>query len=157
MPTEAPASIDVPRELLIGGKWLPPGRGTLSVVPPVDGETIAEVGSADADDPIPTPGFQGRPTHFYTAREPVGVVGQIIPWNAPTMLMINKLAPALAAGCAVVVKPAEDAPMASLQLAALTAEVGFPPGVVNVVPGTPSDRARRLLVQWRSGTPIRVP
>lgn len=86
---------------------------------------------------IPTPGFPplGRPTHSYTVREPVGVVAQILPWNAPTMLMANKLAPALAAGCSVVIKPAEDAPLAPLHVARLAQEAGLPPGTVNVVPG----------------------
>lgn len=84
---------------------------------------------------IPTAGFRGRPTHSYTIREPSGVVAQIIPWNAPCMIMGNKLAPALAAGCAVVMKVAEDAPLAPLHIARLTMEAGFPPGVVNVLPG----------------------
>jgi acyl-CoA reductase-like NAD-dependent aldehyde dehydrogenase len=77
----------------------------------------------------------GHRRHSYTVREPVGVVGAIVPWNSPTMITAWKLAPALAAGCAVVVKPPEDAPLASLRLAELIQEAGFPPGVVNIVPG----------------------
>ncbi len=71
-----------------------------------------------------------------TLREPVGVVGAIIPWNVPFMSAVWKIAPALAAGCALVVKPADDACLAVLKLAELIAEAGFPPGVVNVVTGT---------------------
>jgi len=74
--------------------------------------------------------------HFsYTRYEPVGVCGQILPWNFPLMLTCLKLAPALASGCVVVIKPAEQTPLTALYLAALTKEVGFPNGVVNVVTG----------------------
>lgn len=68
-------------------------------------------------------------------REPVGVVGQIAPWNYPVMMAVWKIGPALAAGCTVVLKPAPTTPLTALMLAELTAEAGFPPGVVNVVPG----------------------
>jgi phenylacetaldehyde dehydrogenase len=71
----------------------------------------------------------------YTRREPVGVVGQIIPWNFPLLMAAWKLGPALAAGCCVVLKPAEQTPLSALLLAELIAEAGFPEGVVNVVPG----------------------
>jgi acyl-CoA reductase-like NAD-dependent aldehyde dehydrogenase len=71
----------------------------------------------------------------YVTREPVGVVGQIVPWNFPLMFCGWKLGPALAAGNTVVMKPAELTPLSSLRLAELIAEVGFPPGVVNIVPG----------------------
>ncbi|EEZ97369.1 aldehyde dehydrogenase 1A1 [Tribolium castaneum] len=70
-----------------------------------------------------------------TRKEPVGVVGQIIPWNYPIMMQIWKWGPALAAGCTMVLKPAEQTPITALALAALVKEAGFPPGVVNVVPG----------------------
>jgi acyl-CoA reductase-like NAD-dependent aldehyde dehydrogenase len=79
--------------------------------------------------------FFGRPRHAYTIREPLGVVGAITAWNAPTLIGSWKLAPALAAGNAVVLKPAEDASLSSLHLARLIEEVGFPEGVVSVVPG----------------------
>jgi acyl-CoA reductase-like NAD-dependent aldehyde dehydrogenase len=69
----------------------------------------------------------------YTRREPVGVVAAITPWNSPLLLGSWKLAPALAAGCTVVVKPSEHSPVATLELGRLIAEAGFPPGVVNVV------------------------
>jgi betaine-aldehyde dehydrogenase len=84
---------------------------------------------------IPTDGYFGRPTHSYTVREPIGVVAAIIPWNTPLMIAAWKLAPALATGNTVVVKPAEDAPLSILYLAELIQEAGVPAGVVNVVPG----------------------
>src|SRR5262249_30420604 len=71
----------------------------------------------------------------YVLREPVGVVGQIVPWNFPLMFCSWKMGPALAAGNCVVLKPAELTPLSSLRIAALMAEVGFPPGVVTVCPG----------------------
>ncbi|CAB3223257.1 unnamed protein product [Arctia plantaginis] len=71
----------------------------------------------------------------FTLKEPVGVVGQIIPWNYPIPMMTWKIAPALAAGCTIVLKPAEQTPLTALAIAALIKEIGFPPGVVNVVPG----------------------
>jgi acyl-CoA reductase-like NAD-dependent aldehyde dehydrogenase len=84
---------------------------------------------------IPTPGYMGRPTVSYTVREPAGVVAAITPWNSPTMIAAWKIAPALAAGCAVVLKPPEDAPLTSLLLASLIEEAGFPPGAFGVLPG----------------------
>jgi acyl-CoA reductase-like NAD-dependent aldehyde dehydrogenase len=72
---------------------------------------------------------------FYSLKEPVGVVGQIVPWNYPLMMATWKLAPALAAGCTVVLKPDPATPLTALRIAELAGEVGFPPGVVNVVPG----------------------
>lgn len=71
----------------------------------------------------------------YTLREPVGVVGQIIPWNFPLLMAAWKLGPALAAGCTVVLKPAEQTPLSVLRLGELIQEAGFPAGVVNIVPG----------------------
>ncbi len=72
---------------------------------------------------------------FYSLKEPVGVAGQIVPWNYPLMMATWKLAPALAAGCSVVLKPDEATPLTALRLAELATEVGFPAGAVNVVPG----------------------
>jgi aldehyde dehydrogenase (NAD+)/betaine-aldehyde dehydrogenase len=72
---------------------------------------------------------------FYSLKEPVGVAGQIVPWNYPLMMATWKLSPALAAGCAVVLKPDPATPLTALRLAELAAEVGFPAGAVNVVPG----------------------
>lgn len=71
----------------------------------------------------------------YTLREPVGVVGQVVPWNFPLMFTSWKMAPALAAGNTIVMKPAEITPLSSLRIAELMAQAGLPPGVVNVVPG----------------------
>ncbi len=86
----------------------------------IEGETI----------PVSVP-FQFN----YTLREPIGVVGAIVPWNFPLNLASWKVAPALAAGCTVVLKPATETPLTALLLADAAAEVGFPPGVLNVVPG----------------------
>jgi acyl-CoA reductase-like NAD-dependent aldehyde dehydrogenase len=72
---------------------------------------------------------------FYSLKEPVGVCGQIVPWNYPLMLTTWKLAPALAAGCTVVLKPDPVTPLTALRLAELAGEVGIPPGVINVLPG----------------------
>ncbi len=73
--------------------------------------------------------------HVYTRREPVGVCGQIIPWNFPLLMSAWKVAPALAAGCTVVLKPAEQTPLTALRLGALALEAGIPEGVFNVVTG----------------------
>ena len=73
-------------------------------------------------------------TSFFRS-EPVGVVGQIAPWNYPLLIAVWKIGPALAAGCTLVLKPAPSTPLTTLMLAELTAEAGFPPGVVNVVTG----------------------
>jgi acyl-CoA reductase-like NAD-dependent aldehyde dehydrogenase len=72
---------------------------------------------------------------FYSLKEPVGVAGQIVPWNYPLMMTTWKLAPALAAGCSVVLKPDPATPLTALRMAELASEVGFPAGVINVVPG----------------------
>jgi len=77
----------------------------------------------------------GNSAHAYTVRQPVGVVGAILPWNSPISLASWKLAPALAAGNAVVLKPAELTSVSAMELASLVEEAGFPAGVVNVVPG----------------------
>src|SRR3954471_12248385 len=71
----------------------------------------------------------------YTVREPVGVVGQIIPWNFPLLMAAWKIAPALAAGCTVVLKAAEQTPLSALRLAELITEAGVPDGVVNILTG----------------------
>jgi len=95
---------------------------------------------------IPTAGYFGRPTHSYTVREPVGVIGAIVPWNTPLMIAAWKLGPALAAGNTVVVKPPEDAPLSILYLGKLLDEAGLPPGTVNIVPGY-GDVAGNALVE----------
>ena len=82
-------------------------------------------------DTVPVPG----PFLNYTLREPVGVVGAIIPWNFPLSMAAWKVAPALACGNTVVLKPAEQTPLTALRFGELAAEAGFPPGVLNVTPG----------------------
>jgi phenylacetaldehyde dehydrogenase len=84
---------------------------------------------------ISVPYMPGANFHSDTLREPIGVVGQIIPWNFPLLMAAWKLGPALATGCTVVLKPAEQTPLTALRLAELIAEAGVPAGVVNVVPG----------------------
>ena len=85
--------------------------------------------------PISVPYAPGARFHAYTLREPIGVVGQIIPWNFPLLMAAWKLAPALAAGCAVVLKPAEQTPLTAIRLGELIQEAGIPDGVVNIVTG----------------------
>ncbi len=80
--------------------------------------------------PVSAPGL-----HVYTRREAVGVAGQIIPWNFPLLMAAWKLGPALAAGCTIVLKPAEQTPLSALRIGELALEVGFPPGVINVLTG----------------------
>lgn len=70
-----------------------------------------------------------------TRKEPIGVVGQIIPWNYPILMLVWKWAPALAAGCTLILKPAEQTPLTALAMAALSREAGFRKGVINVLPG----------------------
>jgi acyl-CoA reductase-like NAD-dependent aldehyde dehydrogenase len=90
---------------------------------------------------IPT----GKPNyHVYTRHEPVGVVAAITPWNSPLLLLTWKLAPALAAGCTVVVKPSDYTPASTVVLAELITEAGFPPGVVNVVTGWGPETGKAL-------------
>jgi acyl-CoA reductase-like NAD-dependent aldehyde dehydrogenase len=84
---------------------------------------------------IPVPGIFGAPAHVYTVREPVGVVGAIVPWNGPLCITVWKIAPALVTGCTVVIKPSEDAQLTVTYLGKLVQEAGFPDGVVNIVTG----------------------
>ncbi|MGH7699617.1 MAG: aldehyde dehydrogenase family protein [Gemmatimonadales bacterium] len=81
----------------------------------------------------------------YTLREPVGVVGAIVPWNFPLNIASWKFAPALAAGCTVVLKPASETPLTALAFAEIAAEAGFPPGAFNVVPGGGSTAGAALV------------
>lgn len=85
--------------------------------------------------PITVPYAPGANFHAFTMREPVGVVGQIIPWNFPLLMAAWKLGPALACGCTVVLKPAEQTPLSALRLGELIQEAGVPDGVVNIVTG----------------------
>src|SRR5262245_18322938 len=85
--------------------------------------------------PISVPYAPGAKFFAYAQREPIGVVGQIIPWNFPLLMAAWKLGPALATGCTVVLKPAEQTPLSALRLGELIEEAGFPDGVVNIVTG----------------------
>src|SRR4029079_2154317 len=85
--------------------------------------------------PISVPYTLGVRYLSYTLREPVGVVAQIIPWNFPLLMAAWKLGPALAAGCTIILKPAEQTPLSALRLGELICEAGFPDGVVNIVTG----------------------
>ena len=85
--------------------------------------------------PVSPAGVRNGESLTYTRREPIGVVGAIIPWNAPLIMAALKLGPALAAGCTVVLKPAEQTPLTALFLGELIKRVGFPDGVINIVPG----------------------
>lgn len=77
----------------------------------------------------------GKPFIGLTKKQPIGVVAQIIPWNYPLLMMAWKVAPALAAGCTVVLKPAEQTPITALLLGQLFVKAGFPNGVINIVTG----------------------
>ena len=85
--------------------------------------------------PLNVPYAPGAQFHAYTLREPVGVVGQIIPWNFPLLMGAWKLGPALAAGCTIILKPAEQTPLSAIRLGELCLEAGLPDGVLNIVTG----------------------
>ncbi len=85
--------------------------------------------------PLSVPYAPGSEFHAFTLKEPIGVVGQIIPWNFPLLMAAWKLGPALATGCTVVLKPAEQTPLSALRLGELILEAGIPAGVVNIVTG----------------------
>ncbi|SEG75645.1 NAD-dependent succinate-semialdehyde dehydrogenase [Marinobacterium lutimaris] len=93
-------------------------------------EWFAEEGKRAYGEHIPSPSPTSR---IVTIRQPIGVVAAITPWNFPLAMITRKIAPALAAGCTVVLKPAEDTPLSALELAALAEEAGFPAGVINIV------------------------
>ena len=104
-------------------------------------EWFAEEGKRAYGESIPSPSKDKR---LITIRQPVGVVAAITPWNFPLAMVTRKIAPALAAGCTVVVKPAEQTPLCALALAALAETAGFPPGVFNVLTGEPASIGRAL-------------
>jgi phenylacetaldehyde dehydrogenase len=85
--------------------------------------------------PLSVPYTPDAVYHAYTRREPIGVVAQIIPWNFPLLMAAWKLGPVLAAGCTVVLKPAEETPLSALRLAQICMDAGLPPGVLNVITG----------------------
>lgn len=89
--------------------------------------------------------FPAGTFHSYVRREPIGVAAQIVPWNYPFMMAVQKIAPALAAGCTLILKPAEQTSLSALRLADLIAEAGFPAGVVNIVTGNGETAGDRLV------------
>jgi len=91
------------------------------------------------------PTYTGNEFFTYTLKEPVGVVAAIIPWNAPVMLFAQKVAPALAAGCTVVLKPSEFASLTSIRMTELCQEAGLPDGVLNLVTGPPDPTGESLI------------
>jgi phenylacetaldehyde dehydrogenase len=97
---------------------------------------------ADSISPMSTP---NGAFHSYVRREPVGVAGLIVPWNFPLLMAVLKVAPAMAAGCTVVLKPAEQTSLTALRLADLIAEAGFPAGVINVITGNGHTAGDRLV------------
>src|ERR671922_196397 len=126
--------------LFINGESVEPASGeTRELAEPATGEPLARIAvasEADVDRAVEAArAALAGSLLFYSLKEPVGVAGQIVPWNYPLMMTTWKLAPALAAGCAVVLKPDSATPLSALRMAELAAEVGFPPGAINIVPG----------------------
>ena len=114
-------------------------------------EWFAEEAKRVYGDVIPAP-VHGR--RILVTKEPVGVAAAITPWNFPIAMLARKIAPALAAGCTVVSKPAEDTPLSALALAFLAAEAGIPPGVINVVPAS-RERAASVVDPWLEDARVR--
>ena len=114
-------------------------------------EWFAEEAVRTYGDVIPAP-FRGR--RMTVAKEPVGVVAAVTPWNFPLAMIARKIAPAVAAGCTVVAKPAEDAPLTALALAKLADEAGFPAGVVNIVTAS-RERGVDLAAAWIADPRVR--
>jgi phenylacetaldehyde dehydrogenase len=90
-------------------------------------------------------GFPTGSIHAYVRREPIGVAVQIVPWNFPLMMAVQKIAPAFATGCTLILKPAEQTSLTALRLADLVAEAGFPAGVFNLVTGLGETAGDRLV------------
>src|SRR5436190_1221722 len=143
-----------PRPLVIGGELTQAADGrTFETIDPATGEAICEVsfaGPEEVDRAVnaargalegATIPVSARDVLCYTLREPVGVCAQIVPWNYPLLMAIWKVAPALAAGCPIVLKPAEQTPLTALRLGELALEAGFPEGTLNVLTGDGSTGA----------------
>ena len=105
---------------------------------------FAEEGKRAYGDVIPSP---SPDTRFVTIKQPVGVCGMITPWNFPSAMITRKMPPALAVGCTVVSKPAEDTPLSALALAVLAEEAGFPKGVINIVTTSDSSTVGKALCE----------
>jgi succinate-semialdehyde dehydrogenase / glutarate-semialdehyde dehydrogenase len=125
------------------GKPLAEGRGEVAYAASYV-EWFAEEATRANGDVIPAP-VPGR--RMFALKEPVGVVAVITPWNFPAAMIARKIAPALAAGCTVVAKPAEDTPLTSLALVRLAEEAGLPPGVLNIVTAS-RQRAAEVVDVW---------
>ncbi|CCN16645.1 NAD-dependent succinate-semialdehyde dehydrogenase [Bordetella bronchiseptica] len=132
------------------GKPLAEARGEVSYAASYV-EWFAEEATRADGDLIPSPA-QGR--RMFALREPVGVVAAITPWNFPAAMIARKIAPALAAGCTVVCKPAEDTPLTSLALTALAQQAGVPPGVLNIVTAS-RGRAAEVADAWLDDPRVR--
>ena len=142
------------------GKPLAEGRGEVAYAASYV-EWFAEEATRINGDIIPAP-VPGR--RMFAVQEPVGVIAAITPWNFPAAMIARKIAPALAAGCTVVCKPAEDTPLTSLALVVLAQEAGVPPGVLNIVCAsrerTPAvvdvwlDDARVRKITFTGSTPV---
>src|SRR5947208_3501323 len=119
-------------KLFIRGAWVEPaGSAQIEVTSPHTEQVVARVPEATDEDVARA--VEAARQAFDSG--PAGVVGAITPWNIPLMLELMKVAPALGAGCCVVLKPAAEAPLDSFVLAEIAEEAGLPAGVLNVVPG----------------------
>jgi succinate-semialdehyde dehydrogenase/glutarate-semialdehyde dehydrogenase len=132
------------------GKPLAEGRGEVAYASSYV-EWFAEEATRANGDVIPAP-VPGR--RMFALKEPVGVVAVITPWNFPAAMIARKIAPALAAGCTVVAKPAEDTPLTSLALVRLAEEAGLPPGVLNIVTAS-RQRAADVVDVWLDDPRVR--
>jgi len=132
------------------GKPLTEGRGEVAYAASYI-EWFAEEATRANGEVIPAP-VPGR--RMYALREPVGVVAAITPWNFPAAMIARKIAPALAAGCTVVCKPAEDTPLTSLALVALAQEAGVPPGVLNIISAS-RERTPEVVDVWLDDARVR--
>ncbi len=132
------------------GKPLTEGRGEVAYAASYV-EWFAEEATRAYGDVIPAP-VRGR--RMVVLKEPVGVVAAITPWNFPAAMIARKIAPALAAGCTVVCKPAEDTPLASLALVWLAEVAGFPPGTINIVTAS-RERAPEVVDVWLADARVR--
>ena len=132
------------------GKPLAEGRGEVAYASSYV-EWFAEEATRVNGDIIPAP-LPGR--RMFALKEPVGVVAVITPWNFPAAMIARKIAPALAAGCTVVAKPAEDTPLTSLALVKLAEEAGVPAGVLNMVTAS-RERAAEVVDVWLDDVRVR--
>jgi len=132
------------------GKPLAEGRGEVAYAASYV-EWFAEEATRANGEVIPAP-VNGR--RMLALKEPVGVVAAITPWNFPAAMIARKIAPALAAGCTVVCKPAEDTPLTSLALVALAVQAGVPPGVINIVTAS-RERTPQVVDVWLADARVR--